>query len=287
LRRAARYTVRTLRLPEAVRQRLPIDGTFEFELLGANFVYRSELHDGVARALFWAQADEYEAETLAVLVLILRESSTTPTILDVGANTGFYSLAALAAAPAARVHAFEPVSHIARALTANVRDNGLSDRVRINTCAVTSRSGRVALHVPDDTWGNATLSTGGFRGLSGHVENVEAVALDDYVAEHALDHVELLKIDVEGHEDEVLRGARLLLARQRPAILSECLPELDAEAVNNLLAEYDYAAYHLRGDGPVRVARVAADPSEQFKNYLLLPAERSQREWLAQRRAAV
>jgi len=275
LRRSLRFAVRALGLPEAVRLRLPIDGTFAFRLLDRDFVYHSGLFDGVGRALFWAPAEGYEAETLDAFVHLLRGASPNPTVIDVGANTGFFSLAAVAVVPAACVHAFEPVPHIVQALKSNVTVNGLSDRVVVNACAVTESSGQVALHVPDETWGNATLGTSGFRGLSGRVEHVQAMALDDYVTERGLDRVDLLKIDVEGHEDAVLRGARRLLARDRPAVLCECLPELDADAFNCLLAELGYEPYHLRGDGPVRVARAVADQTGRFKNYMLLPAERS------------
>jgi len=272
LRTGARIAVRALRLPEAVRQRLPVDGRFTFRLFGRVLVYHGELHDGVGRALFWERAEDYEAETLQVLAGILRERPA-PTVFDVGANTGFYSMAALALAPTACVHAFEPVPRIAQALTTNIMVNGLSNRVRVNTCAVAEHSGQVELHVPDETWGNATLNVDGFRGLAGHVEHVEAVTLDDYVAMHAIERIDVLKIDVEGHEDAVLRGARSVLARHRPAVLCECLPELDADAFNHLISEFGYEPYHLRREGPVRVARVVADRTGRFKNYLLLPAE--------------
>ena len=280
LRVALRAVVRELRVPEVIRLRLPVDGTFHFRLLDRQFVYRSELHDGIGRALFWADAYAYEAETLDVLAELLREAPASATIFDVGANTGFYTLAVLALAPAAHVHAFEPVAQIASSLRENVGANGLLEQVHFNACAVAERSGTVAIHVPDETWHSATLSTGGFRGLDGHVEQVAGVALDDYVKAHGVKRVDVLKIDVEGHEDAVLGGARRILREHRPAVLCECLPELDAEAVGLLIAEFDYRAYHLRGSGPVRVPHVVADRSGRFKNYLLLPAERKAGEWL-------
>jgi len=274
-RSAARSVVRALRLPEPIRQRLPVDGTFAFEVLGRRYLYRGELHDGVGRALFWGDAERYEPETLAVLVRLLRRSPVSPTIFDVGANTGYYTLTSLAISPAARVHAFEPVQHIVRALSENVSNNRLTANVRINACAVTDRSGSVALHVPEETWGNATLSVDGFRGLRGHLEHVAAVTLDEYAAEHEIERIDVLKIDVEGHENAVLSGARRVMTQQRPAVLCECLPELDADALNGLLREFGYKAFHLRSNGPVQVDRVAADRTGRFKNYLLLPAEQS------------
>jgi len=266
-----------------VRQRLPVDGTFIFKLLDRRFVYHSDLHDGVGRALFWAAAEEYEAETLSVLLHLLQEAPANPTIFDVGANTGFYTLAVLAATPDAEVHAFEPVQHIARALSENVSANGFSRQVHIRACAVTEQSGHAALHIPDQTWGNATLSVDGFRGLEGHLEQVAAVALDDYASDRGLDHLDLLKIDVEGHEDAVLTGARRLMTEHRPAVLCECLPELNAAAFNDLIVGLGYEAYHLRASGPVHVPQVAADPTGRFKNFLLLPRERPRGDWLGTR----
>jgi len=276
LRQAARTLVRALRVPIGVRQRLPVDGAFAFSLLDRPFTYHSALHDGVGRELFWAPDNDYERETLSVLVRILKSSSSTPTVFDVGANTGVYTMAALAVAPAACVHAFEPVAHIARALATNVASNGLLGQVSINECAVSDEIGTVALHIPDETWGNATMSAAGFRGLRGHVEHVQAVTLDTYAVERGIDRIDLLKIDVEGHEDAVLRGARCILAEHRPAVLCECLPELDAVAVNRLLTELGYTTYHLQAGGPALVPHMRADATGQFKNYLLMPDERSE-----------
>lgn len=273
-----RAAVRTLHLPEAIRRRLPVEGTFDFDLMGSRFVYHSELYDGVGRALFWSR--DYDAETFDVLAQLLREMPAGPTVVDIGANTGVYTLAALAVAPAAQVHAFEPVAHIARALSFNVRANDLSSQVHINECAVSETSGYTALHVPDESWGNATLSADGFRGLDGHLEQVRTVSLDDYVAERGIVRVDLLKIDVEGHEDAVLSGARSVMLGHRPAVLCECLPELDIAAFNDLVRAYRYEAYHIRTTGPVKAARVIADATGRCRNYLLLPVERSRSAWL-------
>lgn len=258
-----------------MRQRLPVDGTFAFSLFERRFTYHSGLHDGVGRELFWAPDDDYERETLSVLPRLLRSSSPSPTVFDVGANTGVYAMATLAVAPGACVHAFEPVAHIARALAANLASNDLSEQVHLNACAVSDRPGTVDMHVPDETWGNATMSRAGFRGLRGHVEQVHAVTLDAYVAEHGVPRIDLLKIDVEGHEDAVLRGARRVLDKHRPAVLCECLPELNADAVNRILLEAGYSAFHLQDAGPVPVSDMRPDPTGRFKNYLLLPGERA------------
>jgi len=121
--------------------------------------------------------------------------------LDVGANVGAYTLLlGQWVRPGGRVFAFEPAPEAYGGLTAHVRLNGLGDGVTCVRAAVSSSTG------------TATLTVDGLSGAnrldaSATGERVETVTLDDFCRREGV-RPSFIKIDVEGAELDVLRGAR-------------------------------------------------------------------------------
>jgi FkbM family methyltransferase len=135
--------------------------------------------------------------------------------LDIGANIGAITLQlAKAAGPSGRVIAFEPGPPFFSRLKANLALNPeIASRVELHNLGLSDRPG--SLHWVEDPEfpGNAILVEG--RGLK-----VGVVTLDDFLGPR-LDRLDFLKIDVEGMELEVLRGAVRLLERFRPKVFFE------------------------------------------------------------------
>jgi FkbM family methyltransferase len=141
------------------------------------------------------------------------------TVVAVGATIGAYTLAlAHIVGPTGMVVAFEPVPALERALHDAIKLNGLTN-VRLVKSAVGSRSGQADLFRADDP-GNRGIASLVSTARQGRSISVEVTTLDE-----AIDcPVSLLKIDVEGFETEVLRGAgRLITAPTLNAILLEFL----------------------------------------------------------------
>ncbi len=141
-------------------------------------------------------------------------------VLDVGANIGLFTdhLARLVG-PGGRVYAFEPHPLYTKDLTriASARKN-----VTLITKAVSDRPGQARLSVPETESGpNRAMGTLEQRegATAGEVIEVPTTTLDAETAQ--LSGVSLLKCDVEGHEQEVLKGSLELLAREHPVILLE------------------------------------------------------------------
>ncbi len=136
-------------------------------------------------------------------------------IFDVGANAGIYSLAALAAQPAAVVHAFEPTPEIAARLRATAGLNRLA-QLHVHEAAVLDENGFASLY---DCRGESGTNEGmNFvrTGLTGPgARRVEAVRLDQFCQEHAIDRIDLLKLDIQGQEHAALAGAGELLRKGR------------------------------------------------------------------------
>jgi FkbM family methyltransferase len=131
-------------------------------------------------------------------------------VLDVGANVGSYTLLfAMWAGPAGRVCAFEPAPDARDGLRLHVTLNGLADRVEIVPAAVWSTVGSVRFHVDGASGANAIAANG--HGASVGSIEVETTTIDAFCERRRL-CPDVIKIDVEGAEVEVLRGARHTLA---------------------------------------------------------------------------
>jgi FkbM family methyltransferase len=140
--------------------------------------------------------------------------------LDVGAYCGTHTLW-LARICNLRVIAFEPAPLPFQSLQFNVRKNGLSKHVQLVNAAVGARSGQCRLIDGDPE------NTGTTKAEPDDGGTVPMVALDQY----SLSDVRVLKIDVEGGELEVLRGAAETIRRCRPRIYIETLAIAEVEQV--------------------------------------------------------
>jgi FkbM family methyltransferase len=137
------------------------------------------------------------------------------TVFDVGANSGIYSLAALAAQPAAQVHAFEATPEIAARLRRTAGLNRLAG-LTVHAKAVSDVDGVSLLRrCGDDVGGNEGMNyiVRDVAGAEG--ERVPTIRLDSACREMGIDRIDLLKLDIQGAEGAALDGARDLIADRR------------------------------------------------------------------------
>ncbi len=202
--------------------------------------------------------------------------------IDVGANVGPVTLAlALRVGPTGRVLAIEPgppyVARLRRNLQANLR---LKDRVVILQSGISEAEGSL-LWRPDPLHPfNAGLSHVHGIAVPGEVR-VPVTTLDAVVAQQRWDRVDFIKIDVEGMELEVLRGAGDILKSRRPVVLFETLEifrrwHLAINGIADVFAEIErflcglnYRLCDLQPDGSLQDVTVAALPD----NTLAIPIE--------------
>jgi FkbM family methyltransferase len=132
-------------------------------------------------------------------------------VLDVGANAGIYSLAALAVQPDATVYAFEPTPEIATRLRASAKLNGL-DRLHVHEAAVLNKNGQATLKRFRGELGTNEGMNFILRDLGdSETERVQAVCLDQFCQDHSIAYIDLMKIDIQGHEYSALEGAAGLI----------------------------------------------------------------------------
>lgn len=144
------------------------------------------------------------------------------TVFDVGANCGDWSQSMLDHATTAGrrigLHAFEPTTFSHQLLSAR-----LKERAAVHQLALSDSVGTTTLHIVEQGAGtNSIYPTTSGRHPYAQAESIATTTIDEYSHRNRIDNIDLLKVDTEGHDLFVLRGAtRLLAARRISAIQFE------------------------------------------------------------------
>jgi FkbM family methyltransferase len=177
--------------------------------------------------------------------------------IDVGANVGMFTVPlALAVGPSGRVLTIEPSPENVRRLERNLDLNSL-ENVVVEPIAVGDKAGRLVLQLASDPGFHSTAEIAESRSVDESL-TVKAETLDQVWLRAHAPNVTFVKIDTEGSEDAVLRGAEQILRTCQPALLVEAkgrerLRELDA-----WLGRFGYSRRRPRGFARDNVAYTVA-----------------------------
>lgn len=240
-------------------------------LKGTHIVVDCDLTKWIQRHLYFF--GEYESEACFEWAERARSADT---IFDIGANVGVYSLFAAESNPNAHIYAFEPTPEVFSSLERNIAANQFAN-ITVYRAAVGIHSGVTYLH----RCGGIDGANEGMNYVSSDrasLEQVETTTLDDFCANQRIRRIDLLKIDVEGGEFDVLRGARTLLQQQRIDCIFLELVEWTANrgghstnGIAELLRKFGYGLHKL-----VKKKLVPLQPNEtSIESVIAFPALRS------------
>ena len=193
-------------------------------------------------------------------------------VLDIGANTGFYSLIATAAHPTISVIAFEPLAAVHSILERNVERNEQRARIEVDARAVGATVGEATLYIPDA--GQGLVETSASLSVT-FKEHDSTVTVSVTTLDASIDRwrdTTIVKIDVEGFEHGVIQGGLSFLARYRPLVFLEILPGTEFEILSAAKQSLSYTDVRLRPGGIVVGEPLQFDPDGW--NHLWIPTER-------------
>lgn len=248
---------------EAVRRAAPpvLRRPHRSRLLGTPFRVRAPIDESVGRSLFLFGV--YEPVASRLFARLLRPGDVA---VDVGAHYGDYCLlAAHTVGARGVVYAFEPQSDIRGLLESNLAANKVTN-TRVLPFALADSDGHANLyhHVEPTYTGGASLLRGQ-AGQAGDYESVDVRRLDSVVDRADMGRVAAVKIDVEGAEADVLRGAAAVLGASRPAVIFEVNGLVDAAggptcAAFDVLAHAGYDLYGMVDKGRRQAGLVRLEP---------------------------
>lgn len=150
---------------------------------------------------------EWEPEITKVWQKLVKPGDT---VLDVGANFGYYGI--IASQKAGSVHYFDANPRLTSLITNSSSINGHLPYSKVNQLAVSDNNTTYEFSVYDHFIGSSRISDGkkDSRGeyTTKNKFKVKAVSIDNYVKQEGINKVDLMKIDVEGHEDKVYAGLK-------------------------------------------------------------------------------
>jgi FkbM family methyltransferase len=203
-------------------------------------------HSEIENNIFWFGIENYaETESLKLWCKLAKNSGT---IIDAGAFTGLYALSAKTVNKSAIVVAFEPTQYWYKKLTENAHINNF-DILAVNK-AVSDVTGLT--HIQE---------------VYQDEKQVEAIRLDDFVAEKKFTSVDLVKLDVEKHEPEALTGFLSTLGSNKPAMIVECVYKEVGERIQKILEPFDYLFFEVDEEkGAFQVKNITGS---RHYNYLI------------------
>lgn len=192
-------------------------------------------NDHIGRCV--AAAGYYEHHNLQAVMRFLRGKKINPTIaVDVGANIGNHTL--FLARRFECVYAFEPHPALFQILQGNCAWNGVKNVQCINS-ALSDTSGKMYLG-QELSNNSGTFSLNHEKSPSDQEVVVER---GDSILQGVKHPVALIKVDVEGFENEVLNGLQRIIKKHSPVVWFEARDSLSAEATINLLRKWGYCEF--------------------------------------------
>lgn len=205
---------------------------------------------------------ELEIELLPFL------ADPSKTAIDIGANKGMYTY--FLAKLARDVIAFEPHTKLCKFL-----EKATPGNVTVINKGLSNSRGRIDLHVPlvngKEALNMSTFEPALIKEYKTTSKPIEVTRLDDF----KFKNIGFIKIDVEGHELNVLEGARETIEQEKPVFLIEILAEreqLNSHPVLAFMAEKGYRALTLHND--LLCLLTPSAPKSTGRNFIFLPDNR-------------
>lgn len=218
----------------------------------------------------------YESSEFQMILRLLDDGQT---ILDIGANIGWYSLQIAAAFPNSRVYAFEPIPKTFSFLERNLGLNRIAN-VFIHNIGFWHKADTLTFFFYPEGSGNASAANVSDNASAIKID-CQVNRLDDFVAEHGL-RVDFIKCDVEGAELQVFEGSLDTLRRDSPILFTEMLRKWSAKfgyhpnQLIHLLAGVGYRCYTVCGD-TLREFSYMNDMTEETNFFFLHPRQHAEK----------
>lgn len=233
---------------------------------GASFVLVDPFRCEIAKEFYWGKGRRTEPEDAFALDLMVDLSRDAEVFVDIGAYTGVFTMAVLAANPTAVAHSFEIIPAVVAGLEKNIERNHLGERVTVHPTGVGAPG--TTMRVPTGDGGSALPSF--YAASMDFADGVEVrfSSLDELLAELPAGTSRVtVKIDVEGAENDVLGHGAEFLATLRPDILCEVLDDrAQPGELMRLLEPHGYSYFLVGSEELTHFKRIVPDP--HFRDWL-------------------
>lgn len=263
------------KLYKTASDHLILSGTEKICLPNNNsFKIFSKGDDFIPNQVFWKGYKGYEVS----IEVFYYFSLYSKTIIDIGANIGYFSLVAASANPESVIYAFEPVDRVFKRLEKQIEINNFQNILAEKT-AISDHDGEILFYIPVGS--EMSLASTAKKGWvkETYKEILNCVTLDSYAKNNKLESIDLIKIDCEFHEFEILQGMSEILTKNNPVLLVEILLPEAEETINyftddsylkieTYLKNLGYYSYLINKEMLIKTEKLEHNPFD--RNYLFV-----------------
>ncbi len=234
-------------LSSVTKFQLPPSGTVTIKLSGGTkFKLLTNQTSYVTKLLYWNGASQFEYTSI-----FERLAKKIDSFMDIGANTGYYSILATAVNRKISVHSFEPAQGPAHYLRKNIVINQFGNNIKAHDIALSDKESEVEFYeVQNAKYRYLAHNLGGVGSLKKESDSkrtstiVKTLPLDKFVVRENIQKIDLIKIDTEGTEHLILNGGRQTISQFKPIIICETLFHQIEKELESIMKSHGYEFYN-------------------------------------------
>ncbi|WP_160128051.1 FkbM family methyltransferase [Kordia antarctica] len=208
--------------------------------------------------------------------------------IDIGANIGYYSILGSTVNPELITYAFEPSRGANFYLSENVKLNSFSNRITIETSALMDTSGEIDFYEIRNKKYPSIYNLSGEHNIGtktyklSNKTNVKATTLDAYFLAKNMNELDIIKLDTEGAEGLILKGAHDVITKHNPIIICELLFDKIEKELEEIMTKHAYQFYCHTEKGLKLVDSIVRTEDNGVRNVFFVPPTKTTfiQEWI-------
>lgn len=228
----------------------------------------------LTQLLFWNGYKTFEYSDI-----FEKLSKKIDVFFDIGSNIGYYSLLSVKSNSELKAYAFEPALGPKFYLNKNITINNFSNKITAIDLALSNTSGTIDFYEVESLKYNYIKHNLAGEGNAGtkktsrnFVKNkVKAERLDDYVKQHKIESIDLIKIDTEGTEKDILESGKETIKQFQPIVVCETLFNTIEDELDDYFKELDYIFYNHTKNGLKEVNTIKRKKDDGIRNCFFVP----------------
>ena len=231
-------------------RRLPIKNLIvDLKVNELNIYLNNPVNDHIAKEIWWCNSQRYplyEHKALEIFALLARFSDC---VLDIGCNNGIFSIIAAKSNPKTTVYAFDILPVALELINQNIITNNVADIVSSRLLGISDLNDNIIMPFEEYNSSIPTSYSTNFKFDRGI--NVKLITLDNLSSIFNFKEMKnfLVKIDVEGTEDNIFKSGVEFLLTKKPIILCEILNRSNSKFINRLLNKLSFKFYLIKNNG--------------------------------------
>ncbi|MBC8756381.1 FkbM family methyltransferase [Kordia sp. YSTF-M3] len=248
-----------------------------------SFILKTNQTSYISREIFWEGALNFEYSPIFIGLI-----KKMKLFIDIGSNIGYYSILGSKVNPELITYAFEPSRGANFYLSENVKLNNLSNRIFVESSALMDASGEIDFYEIRNKKYPSIYNLSGEHNIGtktyklSQKTKVKATTLDAYFSDNNINALNLIKLDTEGAEAYILKGAHEVIKQHQPIIICELLFNKIEKELEMIMLAHAYKFYAHTEKGLKLLDSLVRDTDNGVRDVFFVPLSKMDliEEWI-------